>query len=391
MATLTITNIQNNQVDWVISGLSAYWDDGNFQRMVLCEGYNGSAPYGILDTRYPPTSGTGYGFTETCTGLNSGTYYYVYAFALAQNGSWYQVGGGTSFTTGSNSPPNPPTNLISNVISKSQINLGWTVASGAQGYNVFRNGYYIGYTTNNYYVHSGLSEYTQYSFHVRSTRSGLESYDSEWVYARTLDQTDPYVSISGSTLLNTRISISWSSGDSHSGRNYHEVFISKKGGSDLYWKDQLSSGASTYNFEYDADGLPLEGGKTYRVGVRVYDLADNYSSMASNYYTTQSSRPANWSWFTSKVSGGTSNGLTYDEWNKFCSRINDFRNYKGLPSYGFTDASQGGIFYAYLFNQARSGINDLSRTVSVPTSVTSGEDVYAYQLNQLRDALNSTT
>lgn len=77
------------------------------------------------------------------------------------------------------------------------------------------------------------------------------------------------------------------------------------------------------------------------------------------------------------------------EWNDFASRIDSFRKYKGLGSYGFTTASSGGDFYYWIFNQAVNGISAMSPPTPPPSTVSSGQTVTAYMLNGLRDSLNS--
>jgi hypothetical protein len=130
--------------------------------------------------------------------------------------------------------------------------------------------------------------------------------------------------------------------------------------------------------------------------------ADLYSLAGSSWLTVTvgGSRPTNWAWTTSFVSGGS---MTYysakkytvlpaSEWNNFTTRINDFRSYKGLSNYSFTTVSAGTTFTATIYNQARNAINDMSPSTTVPSAVTSQvTKVTAYHFTRLRDALNSIT
>jgi len=108
-------------------------------------------------------------------------------------------------------------------------------------------------------------------------------------------------------------------------------------------------------------------------------------------------RPSNWSWTTSIYAGAPMTVTTdrkiqvmpASEWNAFTSRINEFRNYKGLSNYSFTTVSSGGTFWYWIFNQARTAINDMSPPTSVPPTESSGSDVDAYGFNRLKDSLNS--
>jgi hypothetical protein len=123
-----------------------------------------------------------------------------------------------------------------------------------------------------------------------------------------------------------------------------------------------------------------------------YALADDskWYSAGSIYFTTDIPRPSNWSWWYSKSSGGSFN-LTASEWNSFTDRINQFRAYKNIGNYGFTNASTGSPFYAYMYNQAITAIDSMSPSTSTPSSVSSGDTITAYGLNRLRDALNSVS
>jgi hypothetical protein len=102
--------------------------------------------------------------------------------------------------------------------------------------------------------------------------------------------------------------------------------------------------------------------------------------------------PGYYSWDSPKVSGQTFN-LLATEWNGFTARINEFRYYKGFPTYSYTVAVPGMDFGWYMFNEARNQINDMSayffRTPNMPATVASGDDVYASYLNDLVDCMNA--
>ena len=111
-------------------------------------------------------------------------------------------------------------------------------------------------------------------------------------------------------------------------------------------------------------------------------------SVSSAYAVTQRARPSSWSWYSSKYSGGTFN-LTAYEWNAFCDRINEFRDYKGLSSYSFTYAYSGSSFTANHYNQARNAINVMN--TNIPPYRNSGDVIYASDLNHLMNGLNGVT
>lgn len=105
-------------------------------------------------------------------------------------------------------------------------------------------------------------------------------------------------------------------------------------------------------------------------------------------YKTATLRPGNFAWTNSKTSGGNFN-LTASEWNSLTSRINAFRTYKGLSSYGFTTAITNNNFQEFYYTQARTAINAMSPPTPVPPIRSTGDIIYASDLNRLRDSLNS--
>lgn len=129
----------------------------------------------------------------------------------------------------------------------------------------------------------------------------------------------------------------------------------------------------------------LSPGTTYTLYAFAKADDANYYPAGSATITTISNRPADWSWYTSKISGGNFS-LTASEWNAFTARINQFRTYKGLGTYGFSTAYSGNPVYAYMFNEARNAISSMA---SVMSTVSSNQDILANYLNSIRDSLNS--
>lgn len=116
-----------------------------------------------------------------------------------------------------------------------------------------------------------------------------------------------------------------------------------------------------------------------------------YSSGPS--FTTEAeptvSRPWDWAFYSTIVSGGKI-GLTALEWNNFCARINEFRDYCGLSSYNFTTVVKGKtLISASIVNEARTAISAMPHTVSLPSKAASGGTITAYFFNRLVAALNS--
>ena len=110
-----------------------------------------------------------------------------------------------------------------------------------------------------------------------------------------------------------------------------------------------------------------------------------YYRAGSGSVTVQSNvvRPSNFYW--SGVSSG-SRLISASEWNRFTDKINDFNRFKGRSTYSFTRASSGNRFFAYMFNEARNQISNMT-SVSVSTKST-GEVIRASDFIALETALN---
>ena len=66
-------------------------------------------------------------------------------------------------------PPTVPTNLAATVVSLSQIDLSWDASTdnvGVGGYRIYRNGIYVGSTTETFYRSTGLLPSTKYTCRV---------------------------------------------------------------------------------------------------------------------------------------------------------------------------------------------------------------------------------
>lgn len=99
-------------------------------------------------------------------------------------------------------------------------------------------------------------------------------------------------------------------------------------------------------------------------------------------------RPPDFSWDTSKISGSNFN-LTASEWTRLQNRINDFRTYKGLDYYSFTNVYSGDLVEAYLYRQAVSSISDMSPPTSPPPNRYTGDVIFANDIDRLRVSLDS--
>lgn len=104
--------------------------------------------------------------------------------------------------------------------------------------------------------------------------------------------------------------------------------------------------------------------------------------------TAIGTRPDDWSW-DSTIRSGSAIAITAAEWNDFCTRINEFREYAGLSSYSFTTVRSGTTISAAIVNQARTAINAISGHGTLPSAAVSGGAITASFFNTLVSALNS--
>ena len=170
-----------------------------------------------------------------------------------------------------------------------------------------------------------------------------------------------------------------------------------------------SSNATTYNLFLNGSYHGVTSGTAYTFNdlkpstlyvleVVAYNSSTGlYSERATITATTLSARPSNWSWSYNIYSGGSvyntiKSGNMFiayimpaAEWNNFTSRINEFREYKGLSSYSFTTVYAEGNCTSSIINQAVNAINAMGFSIS---TVSNG-NVPASVFIQMKDKLNS--
>lgn len=131
-------------------------------------------------------------------------------------------------------------------------------------------------------------------------------------------------------------------------------------------------------------------------------LGTSYAIRADIYYTGGSVtlnetaatdqaapvRPGNWSW-SSTIARDSPVRLTAGEWNSFCGKINEFREYRGMSRYSFTSVSRGTNISAAIVNQAHSAIDAISGRGGMPAQAARGGVITAEFFNGLRSALNA--
>lgn len=154
-------------------------------------------------------------------------------------------------------------------------------------------------------------------------------------------------------------------------------------------KIYISSGSSltktfdglSQNTDYVANAGVVTGNSTAWIGAKYF------TTKASSGGGDGPTRPNDWQWW-SIIQAGAVIRISANEWNSFCSRINEFRTYKGMSQYWFDTVRSGDPISAYIVNQAISAINNIPGHGSLPHTVSSGDACAAYIFTQLKDALN---
>lgn len=99
-------------------------------------------------------------------------------------------------------------------------------------------------------------------------------------------------------------------------------------------------------------------------------------------------RPGNWEWW-SVIESGAPVRISANEWNSFCAKIDEFREYVGYQPFGFGRVWRGDPITADLMNDARMAIASMGPTASVPPWRNPGDTISASYFMRLKDYLNS--
>lgn len=105
-------------------------------------------------------------------------------------------------------------------------------------------------------------------------------------------------------------------------------------------------------------------------------------------FTTLRGRPTDW-WWRSDVESEAEINISASEWNDFCKRINEFREYVNVGTYDLELVSSGDYITASIVNKARSAIDGATGHGTLPSRVYAEDYIYASFFNQLKDALNA--
>ena len=348
--------------------------------------YNGDR---LVHSHYGVTS-----LSYTVNGLKEGTYYKVkvYGQGSYNNGTAsYGYGWTKSFT------PTPLTGLEAWAgDARGGIHMRWYSSTNATGYRweIYRgrnisSPYYVtgSNTTSTSASYTGLSEYTEYTVKVYATRGSI---NSEYATATvtTKDLTQPNISITTSD-GNGRMYILFNGSDSHSGLRSNSTYYTEISNANGTTYGQGSYSTNNYRtFTLDGYGNQFVHNAYYYMKVTTYDNALN-SNSTNVRVQFKLARPVSWGWHTVKVAGQPI-ALTAQEWNSFCIKINQFRQYRSLDNYSFTNATSGGIITASIINQAVNAISAMSPPNNPPSTVVANSTtITASFFNTLSNSLNS--
>lgn len=155
---------------------------------------------------------------------------------------------------------------------------------------------------------------------------------------------------------------------------------------------QSVSGNGTINFSTSSNSLAAG---SYQAGFELYYQQENETTWTYSLNALSSNsiqivvRPSNFTFSNSIVSGADTTTLTASEWNSFCTRVNEFRQYKSLNTVSFTPAVSGGTMTAAIMAQPWDAINTITGHGTMPSRPVQGETIYASYFHTLASALNS--
>lgn len=380
-----LKNPTTSSFDWTVR-VSEYFDSSNYIRAGICNQpfTNGQSaqPAGIVDFANAPANNVGAAVEGTVTGQSPGTTYTLYGFVQAANGLYYHVGSGSKTITTELTIPSHPVYISSRI--EGGFNLYWGSSPGALFYIL---SYKYSYVTNwSAYIGSGTTyqltgrEYgVQHDFRVRAVNANGTSDFTEITYGTTAPKT-PAITNGGVGVDSITINVSGMEG------NWDYVTVNRHAQDGTYIDSKnVPYGSSSATWSGLTAGVVYKFNARSRLYVSSEELFS--VSFSNELFLAAGNRPQNFAWTYPKVSGQEFN-LTATEWNAFTSRINVFRAYKGLGSYGFTTAYSGSNFTAAMFNQARNAIAAMN-TTGLPGVRSAGEVLYASYLNNLVSCLNA--
>lgn len=213
--------------------------------------------------------------------------------------------------------------------------------------------------------------------------------------------TDAFPDTRGPTVMQTydshgrSIDVAWSisditndsATDTESGFEHAVLFMS--GPNQTSPRNQMFvtyAAQSSSNLTVDGNGAAIAPQSLYYFHWEAYDVKGNKTTTSAVEVETTLPRPVNFDWDPVIVSGASFN-MTAIQWQSFTIRINQFRDYIGLPQYSFSVPVVGFQFAAGHYNEARNAIFGMNG--NIPPYRDPGETVLASDLNGLTTALNA--
>lgn len=164
------------------------------------------------------------------------------------------------------------------------------------------------------------------------------------------------------------------------------------------WYQVVYKVGSSGTLQYIANGSSLtckitglEPNTLYTVNYRGATATEFGPLMATGRtISTTSNRPSSWAWW-STVSADKPIDISASEWSAFCTRINEFRDYVGLPQYGaFVAVKSGMDITATIVNHAVWAIQAMNSGAQ-SLEVDPGDIISASFFNGLKNYLNGIT
>jgi endonuclease I/chitodextrinase len=273
--------------------------------------------------------------------------------------------------------PTAPSALTASNIGETTLTLNWNASSdnvGITGYDVYRNGSFIGSSVATSFNVTGLTAATSYSFTVQAKdAAGNSSGNSNTANATTVDTTAPTApsSLTSANVTQTSVDLSWSASTDNVAVTSYDIY------------QDASFVANTSSTSYTVGGLL--SGITYDFYVVAKDAAGNQSG-ASNTETimTNTSNPGGSAdLFFSEYVEGSSNNKALEIAN-FTGNPIDLSNYdlrkatNGSGSYGSTYQLSGTLADGDVFVIANSSATSAITSVA---DVTTGSGIVTFNGN----------
>jgi chitodextrinase len=207
-------------------------------------------------------------------------------------------------------PPSTPSSLSGSSYQTTEANLSWNASTdnvGVAGYDVFRDGVKVATTAQAFYVDTGLTDGTTYSYFVAAfDLAGNVSGPSLTIHITTWNSIPPgapakVVAAAAST---EQINLTWTASASKIAIGSYRVFRGASAGN-------LSQVATTYSTPTSYISYPLAPSTTYYFGVEAVDTDGNVSPMSAIVLATTLAPAAAPKDLAAKAASSTEIGLSW--------------------------------------------------------------------------------